>query len=62
MTPGRRLRLEKGVSMLLFSSLLSLHTLEEAVTASEMEIGGFLNRFFADLSLHWGVRAVISES
>jgi hypothetical protein len=48
--------------MLLFSSLLSLHTLEEAVTASEMEIGGFLNRFFADLSLHWGVRAVISES
>ncbi|KAH8689243.1 hypothetical protein GQ44DRAFT_833138 [Phaeosphaeriaceae sp. PMI808] len=48
--------------MLLFSSLLSLHTLEEAVTASETDAGGFLDRFVTYLDLHRGVRAVTSES
>jgi hypothetical protein len=48
--------------MLLFSTLLSLHTLEEAVTASETDAGGFLDRFVMYLVLHRGVRAVTSES
>ncbi|KAH4001195.1 hypothetical protein HBI56_012660 [Parastagonospora nodorum] len=48
--------------MLLFSTLLSLHTLEEAVTASETDAGGFLDRFVMYLDLHRGVRAVTSES
>jgi hypothetical protein len=50
------------VPMLLFSSLLSLHTLEEAVTASGTDAGGLLDRFVTYLDLHRGVRAVISES
>jgi len=49
-------------SLLVFSTLLSLHTLEEAVTASEMDAGGFLDRFVTYLNLHRGVRAVMSES
>jgi hypothetical protein len=48
--------------MLIFSSLLSLHTLGEAVTASETDAGGFLDRFVTYLNLHRGVRAVTSES
>jgi hypothetical protein len=53
---------ENCVSMLLFSSFLSLHSLGEAVTASEEDVGGFLNRFVAYLHLHRGVRAIISET
>jgi hypothetical protein len=53
---------ESCVPMLLFSSLLSLHTLGDAVTASETDAGGFLNRFVTYLNLHRGVRAVTSES
>jgi len=49
-------------SMLIFSTLLSLHTLEEAVTASETDADGFLDRFVIYLNLHRGVRAVVSES
>jgi hypothetical protein len=53
---------ENCVSILVFSSLLSLHTLGEAVTVSETDAGGFLNRFVVNLNLHRGVRAVVSES
>ena len=53
---------ESCVPILLFSSLLSLHNLEEAVTASETDVGGFLNRFVTYLNLHRGVRVVISQS
>jgi hypothetical protein len=53
---------ESCVPILLFSSLLSLHTLGEAVTASETDAGGFLNRFVTYLNLHRGVRAVTSQS
>ncbi|KAH7406699.1 hypothetical protein DE146DRAFT_676056 [Phaeosphaeria sp. MPI-PUGE-AT-0046c] len=53
---------ENCVPMLLFSSLLSLHTLGEAVIASETDAGGFLNRFVTHLNLHRGVRAVSSQS
>ena len=49
-------------SILIFSTLLSLHTLEEAVTASETDADGFLDRFVIYLNLHRGVRAVVSES
>ena len=53
---------ESCVPILLFSSLLSLHNLGEAVTASETDAGGFLNRFVTNLNLHRGVRAVTSQS
>jgi hypothetical protein len=53
---------ESCVPILLFSSLLSLHTLEEAVTASKTDVGGFLNRFVTYLNLHRGVRVVTSQS
>jgi hypothetical protein len=53
---------ENCVSILVFSSLLSLHTLGEAVAVSETDAGGFLNRFVVNLNLHRGVRAVVSES
>lgn len=53
---------ESCVPILLFSSLLSLHTLEEAVTASEMDASGFLNRFVTYLNLHRGVHAITSQS
>ena len=48
--------------MLIFSTSLSLHALEEAVTASEADAGGFLDRLVTYLNLHRGVRAVISDS
>jgi hypothetical protein len=53
---------ENCVPMLLFSSFLSLHTLGEAVRDSEVDEGGFLNRFVTYLNLHRGVRIVMSES
>ena len=53
---------ESCVPMLLFSSILSLHTLGEAVAASKTDAGGFLDKFVTYLNLHRGVRAVISQS
>jgi hypothetical protein len=53
---------ESCVPMLLFSSLLSLYTLGDAVTASETDAGGFLNRFVTYLNFHRGVRTVTSQS
>ena len=53
---------ESCLPMLLFSSLVSLHTLGDAVTASKTDACGFLNRFVSYLNLHRGVRAVASQS
>jgi hypothetical protein len=50
------------VPMLSFSTLLGLHSLGEAVIASETDEGGFLNRFVTYLNLHRGVRSVVSQS
>jgi hypothetical protein len=53
---------ENCAPMLIFSSFLGLHALAEAVTASEMDAGGFLDRFVTYLTLYRGVRAVTRES
>jgi hypothetical protein len=53
---------ENRAPMLIFSSFLGLHALAEAVTASEMDAGGFLDRFVTYLTLPRGVRAVTRES
>lgn len=50
------------VSMLLFSTILSLHCLGKAVAASKTDAGGFSNRFVTYLNFHRGVRAVASQS
>lgn len=56
------IKTDSCVPILIFSSLLSLQTLGEAVTASETDADGFLDKFVTYLNLHRGVRAVISES
>lgn len=53
---------ESCVPMLVFSTLLGLHTLGEAVTASDTDAGGFLDRFVTYINVHRGVRAVTSQS
>jgi hypothetical protein len=53
---------ENCASMLIFSSFLGLHALTEAVTASKMDAGGFLDRFVTYLTLHRGVRTFTRES
>lgn len=49
-------------AMLLFASLLAVHSLGEAVMASARDADGFLDRFVTYLNLHRGVRAVTSQA
>jgi hypothetical protein len=53
---------ENCVPMLIFASLLGLHSLAEAVTASETDAENFLDRFVTYLNLHRGVRSVTEQS
>lgn len=49
-------------AMLIFASLLGLHTLAEAVITSENDADGFLDRFVTYLNLHRGVRAITLQA
>jgi hypothetical protein len=53
---------ENCVPMLIFASFLGLHSLAEAVSASETDAEDFLDRFVAYLNLHRGVRSVTAQS
>jgi len=59
---ANKITTENCESTLVFSSLLSVHALGEAVTVSETDGGGFLSRFVVNLNLHQGVRTVVHES
>lgn len=49
-------------AMLLFASMLAMHSLGEAVMASESDADGLLDRFVTYLNLHRGVRTVTSQA
>ncbi|KAF2194559.1 hypothetical protein K469DRAFT_547075 [Zopfia rhizophila CBS 207.26] len=53
---------ENAMSMLLFSSLLGIHMLADAVTASDSNNANFLDKFIVYLDIHRGVRAVTNGS
>lgn len=47
-------------AMLMFATMLGVHSLGEAVMASENNADGFLDRFVTYLNLHRGVRTIVS--
>lgn len=59
---GAEVTAETCVPMLMFSSFLGLHTLEDAVTASKTDVPGFLDRFVVYLNIHRGVRLVTEQA
>lgn len=59
---GVEVTAETCAPMLLFSNLLGLHTLAEAVAASRTDGIGFLDRFVVYLNLHRGVRVVTAQA
>lgn len=50
------------VSMMSFSTLVSMHALAEVAGCADTEAGGVLDGFITYMNLHRGVRAIISQS
>jgi hypothetical protein len=54
--------IENCVPMLIFSTLIGLHSLAEVTATADAGAGGVLDRFVTYMNLHRGVRAIISQS